>query len=232
VRFVSAVYDAEKRSAVPAESVAKALGSENLTGAARAKIGAMRHFGLLEGRGRMRVSDTALAIVLRPSPEKFADALNTAAWNPDLYKELRDEYGDASDETLRFHLLRDRGFSADGANRAMRTYRETVDFLASNVGLLDHSEQLQPVDKVDNTSVGSASLGAAMSVVQQAHPSTMPPLSFPLGEKIATVTFLGGRPTMADIDDLVTYLERWKLRLPSQEPPNEPEASTDGDKVD
>lgn len=129
--FANMFYEKERRSPAPLEAAAKALGSESLSGPARSKLAALRHFGLLEsaGPGRVKLSDRALVLILhRPDDSEFLNAAKEAALEPTLFSELYNQFGESSNESLRIYLIKDRGFSEDGAKRAISTYRETMDF--------------------------------------------------------------------------------------------------------
>jgi hypothetical protein len=127
-RLVQQIYEKEKRTAVPAEVAAKALGYTSLSGASRTVLASLRSFGLIENDGgNVRVSGLAMDLIHHPegSPERTA-ALATAAMRPALIAELAQTHGEASDDALRAFLITRRGFSPEGAGRFIQTFRDAL----------------------------------------------------------------------------------------------------------
>lgn len=128
IRLVRQLYDKERRTAVPADVAAKALGYGSLSGASRTVLASLRQFGLIESDGsNARVSDLAMDIIHNPegSPER-AEALRTAAMRPPLVAELALSHPDASDHALKAYLVTRRKFSPDGAGRFIATFRDAL----------------------------------------------------------------------------------------------------------
>ncbi|MGA9017885.1 MAG: hypothetical protein WB438_02985 [Candidatus Cybelea sp.] len=131
ISAIRMVQGIEKRGTAPTLSVAKALGHENLSGPALTKIAALRQYGLLEdvAPGKVKVSDLAMAILLRhPDDYEYLRALRDAALRPSLFADLYREYAQASEQTLRYHLIQDRSFSEEGAMKVIKTFRATLAF--------------------------------------------------------------------------------------------------------
>src|SRR6185312_9401580 len=108
LQFAKQLWSQEKRTAVDLYSVARAIGSEGLSGPARSKIAAMRQYGLLQSvNADVKVSDRAVTLILqRPGQPEFDQAVKDAAVAPPLFAELRGNRPDASDESLHFYLVR------------------------------------------------------------------------------------------------------------------------------
>lgn len=132
----SDLYTKEGRSDIPIEVAAKAWGYAGLSGPARSKIAALRQYGLAtQVKGNLQVTDLALTLILRTEDTaERRQTLKKAALSPALFGELRDTHPDASEDGLRHHLVVDKRFTEDGANRFIRAYQATMEF-ANLVGM-------------------------------------------------------------------------------------------------
>jgi hypothetical protein len=87
----------------------------------------MRQYGLMDGRGdKLRLTDRAFRILESPDAEEVAQALDQAAYTPPLFAEIHANKPDSSDEAVAYWLRREKGFSSEGASKAVRAYRETT----------------------------------------------------------------------------------------------------------
>jgi len=126
----------------PGEIVARAMGHESLNGAARAKIGSMRQYGLMEGRGeKLRLTDRTFQILQSPDAKEVAQATAEAAYAPSLFAEIHSNKPDASDEAIAYWLRRDRKFSAEGAAKAVKAYRDTTAALGLASGSYNRGDE-------------------------------------------------------------------------------------------
>lgn len=149
------IWEIEDRNEVNQKVVAEHLGYSGLTGSANVTISAMRKFGLLEGKGdALRISTDAL-ILLEGSKDhpEYRETVERAAFSPNLFAELRNEYsGRPSEKNLSFQLLR-KGFTKSAASKAAKTYLETLDFVAEvNTGYTEPSNE----DSTDKTTTRQA----------------------------------------------------------------------------
>src|SRR5690348_2777359 len=104
---IRSIYQREGRSKMPRLSAVKPLGYSSMNGRSLRVLGALRAYNLLDGRGDdVRVSDDAITILNAPegSPER-KDALVRAFEGPAAFALLRSK-GDASADTLRWHLIK------------------------------------------------------------------------------------------------------------------------------
>jgi hypothetical protein len=221
VHLVTRLYEAEKRATVPLVVVAQALSggeaTRTLSGPARSKIAALRAFGLVEdvSAGKVRVSDRALQILQKPTPAMFHTALREAALAPPLFAELYEEHSDDSDGALKYYLMTERKFTEDGANRAIRTYRETMAY--ANMALGSFSAGSQPgipePEETPNTLLNKGSQIPPMwrealagrdnskeKVIHMAYTWPLP------GGTDAQLLLLGNKPTIAAYDRLLTLI--------------------------
>jgi len=223
LQFARALYETEKRSVVPLESVSRALGHEMLSGTAKVKIATLRQFGLLEdvSRGKVRISDRAFTIIMKPSQEKFREALDAALATPSLFQVIRSQYPEASDQTLRYHLMHDMRFSEEGADRAIRAYRESQEL--ANPSPKDYSGD-DDADHEEASKDQRSSAGAGRSTSQHRPASGVDKhgvievaYTWPLPGGIDAQVILSGQPTPRAIDHLIGLLEAWKAVV--DEPP-------------
>jgi hypothetical protein len=133
VQRVKSVYDRDYRNVLTREVAAERLGYSGLNGKSLAVLAALGRFGLVEGRGdEVRVTDLAARILAYPvgSPER-GEAVDEAARKPALFGRLDERFaeGAASDAAIRAWLVT-QGFIPPAAEAAVRSYRETKQFLA------------------------------------------------------------------------------------------------------
>jgi len=108
------------------------MGYGALSGAARTALSALRKYGLLEDHGdNVRVSDLAIKILVQPegSEERIA-AIRTAAFKPEIIKELATSHGHMPNDLLRAHLISERKFSEAGADQFILALRDTLALVA------------------------------------------------------------------------------------------------------
>ncbi len=224
VQAIRQVYGRERRSVAPTKSVAEALGHESLSGPALTKIAALRQYGLLEdvAAGKVKVSDGAMPILLRqPTDDQYAAALRDIALRPSLLAELFAQYPEASDNTLRYHLITDRGFSEEGASRVIKIFRANVVYAKLDGRSYDASPQeasgrADTVQHPQQTSSGG--INTLPKELQRQFEPYMPrqpeddrvAYSWPLpGGNDAQVSFRE-QPTARAVERLINYLEMMK----------------------
>jgi hypothetical protein len=131
VDAVRKLHKADGTTPVPQETLAKFAGHEKMSGPARSKIAGIRQYGLIEaaGPGKVRVSDRALPLFFhQPADREYQQTLKDLALMPVLFSQLFSQYSQASEATLRLHLVRDRKFSDEGAKRLARIFKENLAF--------------------------------------------------------------------------------------------------------
>ena len=132
---VEKVFKAENRNKMSKVVLAKHLGYNSLNGRSLGQIGAVRAYGLIDGRAdELQVSDDAVTALMAPggSPDRQA-ALGRLALQPALFKQLRSNFPDTmpSEENIKFQLVK-RGFTADAAGKAAKTYLKTMRLVSEN----------------------------------------------------------------------------------------------------
>lgn len=125
VEAIKEVYAKEKRAHFPRTSLAGHLGYTSINGRSLARIGAIRAYGLLDGReDDLSVSQTAIAILEAPDGSTDrAEAYRAAFLSPTIFKRIHDKYGDEtpSPETLRWWLTQ-QGYVGDAADKTLKSY--------------------------------------------------------------------------------------------------------------
>jgi hypothetical protein len=144
------LYEREKQHLMPLSAVMDHWGYAQKSGLGIVTIAALKKFGLIgyQGSGSDRgvqLTGLALDILLKPDP---LSALQQAALTPSIHKELWDSYGSdlPSDATLRYELIRQRGFTEVGADEFIPQWKRTIAVaqLASSANLLPDDELLEP----------------------------------------------------------------------------------------
>lgn len=174
----------EKRSAAPVEAAATHWGYKKTSSSWKGILAALIHFGLMDeaggsGDSRMvKLSGRALDIILDSieSPKR-AVAIQEAARSPKLYAELLAKWSPQelpSDHSMRFFLLRDKGFNEASLPGFLKDFRATLEFAnLKNTPTIPESE----VEKLSVKPENSASLSPViekdvlMDSVQSAAPN-------------------------------------------------------------
>jgi hypothetical protein len=127
IQRVRALWTKEKRTAVPADVAAKAIGYSGLSGPSRSTLGALKKYGLVDSDDRtVCVSDLALRILHPANEGEQLQATQQAALLPELFASLHGTYTQASDDALRSYLITKLDFSESGARQVIKTFRETI----------------------------------------------------------------------------------------------------------
>jgi len=122
-----------QRNTVDAETAARAIGHKGLNGVTRMKLSAMKKYGLLvEGaNGTVKITPLGLRIV-HPSPDGLEDALREAAFTPEIFRSVYSTHANASTNVLTSYLIREKGFTPDGAQVFDKVFRETMSLAKPN----------------------------------------------------------------------------------------------------
>lgn len=139
-----ALYGTAIHHAVSISVLADAWGYGVKSSGLTATAATLNQFGLLSGQGagqkrRYQLTDTAIRIIrdADPSSEKRAAAIKTAALSPQIYRELWETFGtatDVSDVVVRNFLTVDRSeagkapYGDGAADDLISTYKETLAF--------------------------------------------------------------------------------------------------------
>jgi len=119
-------------SSVDREAAAKVIGYTSLSGPAGKALGALASYGLVEssGKGELRVTQRARAILHPQSPTEKQQSLREAALNPQLFQELQERFPSMKPpmDGIFSHLNR-KGYNQSAVKPAARSYLDTLDYL-------------------------------------------------------------------------------------------------------
>ncbi len=136
VKKIETVY---RTSRVDRGEAAKLLNYSSLSGPAAKALAALASYGLVEraGKGEVRVTERAKAILYAESDKERRDVLRDAALEPPLFRELRDRFEAAiaagvplPESGVIRHLERE-NFNPSAVRPAARAFLKTIEFLAS-----------------------------------------------------------------------------------------------------
>jgi hypothetical protein len=218
VELIQKFFQAEGKTAVDGDTVAKAFGYGSANGTSRTKIGALKQYGLLQGRlNQISITPLGLRICHPESDEEYLAALREAARNPDVLAALIETHLAASETAVISHLIKARNFTSDGARLLARSFKDTV-----SLAKLDSETYIPPVSRDENG--GRKDAGMPTQTTQQhpiQHQGSPPPLppnstgttqrTFTTGtdtmDATITITSHAGAISREDIDFLKDYLD-------------------------
>ncbi|UPA24582.1 hypothetical protein [Shinella oryzae] len=132
IAFAEKIHSSNRTNPIDREAAVRDMGYSGITGHSGKMIASMLQYGLLEkfGKGEVRISTRAVDIL---HPDVASDrlfALNSAAFEPELFSRLRIRFADGvpSENNLRSFLVRE-GFSDVAVGPAVSSYLETCRFL-------------------------------------------------------------------------------------------------------
>jgi hypothetical protein len=194
VESVGRLYQKERRTAVPADVAAGAMGYKGLSGPSRSRLAALKKYGLIEeSKGQVRVSDLAVNILeWSEGDEMYQKCVWEAANEPDLFRELYQTHLHASDDALRAYLVAQKGFSHRGAKQFIQAFRETISFAK----LRESDYPSQPL-RIDDKSPDQGDHGGKMADTghipgREARPDVRL-FSWPLSKEVLAEVKLSGR---------------------------------------
>lgn len=138
------VWEKDYQSELPREVIAEHMGYKSLNGKSLGILSTVGKYGLLEGRGdQTKVSDLAVQIFAHDKGEaERADAIQKAAAEPVLFKDIAEKFGShsPSDQALKSYLIT-RGFTLSATDSVIRSFRDTEQFVKSEVSDYDSETQ-------------------------------------------------------------------------------------------
>lgn len=228
VGIVERIWDSVRQNTVDREAAVKDMGYSGLTGQSAKMLSNLSHFNLVEksGKGGIRVTDVAVKILHPRSPDERRQALYEAAYNPELFSEIKAGFPDGfvSENALRNYLMRE-GYAGVAVAPAIRSYVETYGFLRQENAIESHGlDALSDAESPDRSDVGSSSNLPAV------RPAPLVPAETPsIGVKIMTgerVVFVeesgpdqylklvaAGQMDDTLLEALEDYIKRQKKRL-------------------
>jgi hypothetical protein len=136
-------FEKDNRNKMSRAALAKHLGHDSLSGPALTKLGALRAYGLIDGKGdEIKITDDAVHALMAPdgSPERSAAMLKLAT-QPKLFQEIRKDFSTPpSADNLKFWLVK-RQFASDAAEKATKTYLATMRLVEGGEQEYDYGEE-------------------------------------------------------------------------------------------
>lgn len=211
------IYETQRRYPATRDVLARLMGYGSLNGASATTVSALAKYGLIEGHGdNLRVSEMGQDLMLhRKGDPEYTTALRAAAFMPAFFRELRDQYpyGLPGEHAVRASLVK-RGFNPKAIDGAIRSYRDTMEFVDAETG---ETVAESPVDSLPEVAMQTQPFEATPLALP--HPSSLPPMTVMLSPSLsAEISFRGGEPTPRDLKFLRRYLELSEEALASDGP--------------
>lgn len=132
VALAERIYSSAHRSAIDPETAYELMGFSGKTGASLSALAALKHYGLVEGRGdSLKVTDLAERIFNPLTDDEKLQALQESAQLPEFFAMLNQEFGDKlpAENVIKSIAIRKHGFSQSGAEGVAKSYAETLHYL-------------------------------------------------------------------------------------------------------
>lgn len=132
IAAVRKIEEQYRSASVDRADGAKILGYSSLSGPANKALAALAHYGLVEraGKGHMKVTERARAILHSDSKEEKQKNLRWAALEPTLFRDLQERFPDMTPpEEGVVTFLNRQGFNKNAIRPAAKAYLETLLFL-------------------------------------------------------------------------------------------------------
>lgn len=218
IRRAQMVYAEDGQNPAPRDVLVKHMGFSGVNGASLIVLSAVTKYGLLEAAGdkELRVSDLAMAIFYPDAEGERAEAIVSAADQPQLFREIKERWPGRppSDDSLKAYLAR-RGFSQKALDNVIKPYRETIELVNEVSG--EYNPPVSPeTAQTTETQGAPVSQPQTGSTPQRRIP---PPLSLPADEPMRVSITSSGLEVVArlsdkeSVDKLIRTLEATKLLL-------------------
>ena len=136
-------FEKDHRNKISKGALAKHLGHDRLSGPVFGKIGALRAYGLIEGKGdELKITDDAVHALMAPEGStELSAAMLKLATHPKLFHRIRKEFPTPpSADKLEFWLDKLQ-FSSDAAERATKNYLATMLLVEGGAGEYDSGDE-------------------------------------------------------------------------------------------
>jgi hypothetical protein len=167
VEAIKKIHAAEGRSKAPRLSIVKPLGYSSINGRSLSVLGALKAYGLLDGRSdEMRISQEGFTLANAPvDSAEYREALKTSFRAPAAFQQFTAEDDAASPDTLKWKLQK-AGFQPESAERLVRVYRESRDLVNAAVDAYKPSRDQGQTDQ-DQSSNARFAVGDLVRWVSQ-----------------------------------------------------------------
>lgn len=219
IELVRKVYKGAHTASVDTAAIIAEMGYSGRSGRSLAAIGALKQFGLLEGRDdAVRVTKLALTILEPIDDQEFAQALRSASLKPELFSELYREFGiqRPSEGIIRSIAIRKYDFTDTGAEKLAKSFMDTMAFVdraESKVVVADAPVAEASEDKraIRNQEAQAPKVGIDIGEpVRLSYPertTAVTTLVFKLSPSSTAHVQITGNVTPAALDRLIKHLE-------------------------
>lgn len=148
VRKIEGQY---RSSSVDRAVAAKLMGYSSLSGPANKALAALASYGLVEraGKGEMRVTRRAQAILHPNSEKERMDNLQAAAFEPKIFQDLRERFPGFTPPTDGVEVYLNRqGFNQTAIKPATEAFLQTLSYLKEEGAIESHG--LEPSDEAES----------------------------------------------------------------------------------
>lgn len=240
VAQVAKIEKLYRQGQVDREVAAKVIGYSSLSGPAAKSLAALANYGLVEraGKGEMRVTSRARAILHPDNLQERRDCLRAAAFDPHLFHQLRERWPDMvpPEDGIMTYLNR-QGFNQSAIRPAMRAYRDTLLFLEQEGASESHGNAPQNVSDSevrkdgDKPDFGAARVGDLVEVEIAGALVTPEPVRIRAVSTDREWVFVEGSETGIAMEN-VTVIERPETDAGAKPPPTLPLAEPKSDVPD
>ncbi len=208
ISYVSRIYNAVHRSPVDAMSAYQLMGFAGKSGTSATALGSVRQFGLVDGVGdRTRVSDLALRILEPATPEELHDALREALRQPAVFNAVMERFEGripTANEPIRAFLIRDLGFSKQGAEDCIAALRTSI----KQVGDVNSDRPASAEESTHQTNADADEISAERLREQ---PNTGRELiRMPLTKECSVELRFDGSVTIKAVENLIRHIDLMK----------------------
>lgn len=143
VRQIGKIHAADRRNVIERLNAAKHMGYSGLNGPSEKAIGTLVQYGLLEivAKGQVRVSQLAVDILHPVTEASRKAALAEAAFNPEIFKALKEQFPEGvSEASLQSYLVR-QNFMDRAIAPLSKAYIETCAFLEQS-GISQNAQEM------------------------------------------------------------------------------------------
>lgn len=216
---VKAIYEKELTNVASREVMIKAMGYSGINGASATAFSALTKYNLISSvaSDEYKISEDGLNTLLysRGEPSRL-EAIERAAFAPQLFSELREQYPDAlpSDENLTANLVK-RGFNPKSVAEVIRNYRETIEFVRTEGGSVQSSSTAQP-PVIRQDQVSSTDLTNVVSTLPVGRELADSDLTFRISRNLDVAINFNGEVTVEAIEKLISLLNLSKDVYPTK----------------
>lgn len=208
------LLEKEGLHAAPADVVARNLGYKDASnGKARRVLANLKAFGVIDKAtgGKLAVSQDVRRYKLMPSKDEKNIYLKQWVKKPLLYKKILEKYEDSlpSDAVLLFELVDEHGFNEAAANKAIKVFRASLDFVEHKTRSISDSDEDDDNDDFE----GEEGLKDQPPVNDSPPPPGQQPPPPPVNNGLRyLIRLVGGRMAWIEVPECFYEADKNKLR--------------------